>query len=76
MRKFGPKQKEHPTVGTPCPACGEPFKEGEYTCLTELGPGADKEAQAKARIGCAYNAVAVEVHWACATGEESNDERD
>lgn len=68
-RKFGPKTEDHPSVGRPCPACQEPFKAGDYTTLTALGPGADEENRKRAREGRSYNAVAVEVHWACATGE-------
>lgn len=66
-RKFGPKQTWHP-AGI-CPACHKPFKVGDYTTLIELGPGDDRENQEKARAGRPYTAVAVEVHWSCATGE-------
>jgi hypothetical protein len=68
MRKFGPKSEGHPGVGKPCPACQVPFKVGDYTTLVTLGPGDDPESQEKAKRGLAYRAVAVEVHWACATG--------
>ncbi len=69
MRRFGPKAADHPSVGESCPACGVPFKVGDYTALVALGPGASAEAQERARLGRPYNAVAVEVHYACATGE-------
>ncbi len=69
MRRFGPKAAGHPSTGKPCPACQESFKPGDYTALIPLGPGDDADAQYKARNGLVYNAVAVEVHWACATGE-------
>lgn len=69
MRAFGPKAADHPSVGDVCPACNEPFKEGDYTTLVVLGPGHDPEEQQKAREGRAYNAVAAEVHWSCGTGE-------
>lgn len=68
-RKFGPKSVDHPSIGSNCPACGKPFAAGDYTTLIALGPGDDPDNQAKANAGRAYNAVAVEVHWACATGE-------
>lgn len=68
-RRFGPKPETHPSVGTECPACKKPFETGDYTTLIALGPGDDPESQEKARDGSFYNAVAVEVHWACATGE-------
>lgn len=71
IRKFGPKTSDHPSIGTECPACDEPFVAGDYTTLIALGPGNDTEAREKARNGGFYNAVAVEVHYACATGEET-----
>jgi len=68
MRKFGPKTKDHPSIGKPCPACGKPFIEGDYTTLITLGPGDDPEEQRKAAEGRPYNAVASEVHYSCAGG--------
>ncbi len=70
VRKFEPKADNHPTIGQPCPACDQPFKSGEYTTLLMLGPGDDSEARERARAGRPYTAVAMEVHWACVTGEE------
>ncbi len=69
LSKFGPKSETHPSVGEKCPACGNKFNVGDITTLIALGPGNDKESQEKATQGRAYNAVAVEVHWSCATGE-------
>lgn len=66
MRKFGPKMADHPSVGKKCPACGIPFVAGDYTSLVALEPGDDPEEQEKARQGRPYNAVASEVHAACA----------
>ena len=65
---FGPKSflNDNPK---PCPACDKTFVIGDYTALIELGPGDDLEEQKKALAGRAYNAVAVEVHWSCATGQ-------
>lgn len=68
LRRFGPKTEDHPSVGNECPACHNPFAAGDYTTLIPLGPGDDPEAQERAREGRAYNAVAVEVHFACAGG--------
>lgn len=68
-RKFGPKSADHPSVGELCPACRQPFAAGDFTTLIALGPGEDKEEREAARADRPYNAVAVEVHWACATGE-------
>ena len=70
MRPFGPKIENHPSIGKPCPACFVPFKAGDYTTLIALGPGDSPEAQMRAREGRPYNAVSVEIHWACATGEK------
>ena len=72
LDKFGPKKADHPSVGKPCPACGKNFTAGNYTTLVTLGPGDDKKRQERARSGRAYSAVAVEVHWACATGQTVN----
>jgi hypothetical protein len=71
LPKFGPKSADHPPVGNPCPACHEVFAAGDYTTLITLGPGKDPEAQERAREGRVYTAVAVEVHYTCATGEVS-----
>ena len=70
LRKFGPKTKDHPSVGKECPACHIPFREGDYTTLIPLGPGDDKEAQMRCRAGRPYNAIAVEIHYTCATGKK------
>lgn len=71
MNRFGPKRADHPSVGANCPACNVPFKEGDHTTLVSLGPGDDPESRQKAAAGRPYNAVALEVHWACATGSEA-----
>lgn len=70
-RMFGPKAADHPGVGRPCAACQVEFAAGDYTALVMLGPGDDPGSQEKARSGRAYNAVAVEVHWSCATAEST-----
>lgn len=71
MQRYGPKVADHPSIGRECPACGVPFRAGDYTTLVALGPGDDEEAQARCREGRPYNAVAQEVHWQCATGEDA-----
>lgn len=65
-RAFGPKIAGHYSIGKDCPACRKQFSEGDYTTLIALGPGDNPESQQLAREGRAYNAVAVEVHAACA----------
>lgn len=72
MRKFGPKPADAPSIGKPCPACQVEFAKGDYTTLIALGPGDSKDSQKRAREGRPYNAVAVEVHWSCATGEDDD----
>lgn len=73
VRMFGPKDADHWSVGRECPACRQPFRAGDYTTLVALGPGDDPEARRKAAAGTPYNAVAQELHWACATGEDPED---
>lgn len=68
-RRYGPKKADHPSVGEECPACHQPFKEGEYTALAILGPGEDDDARERRDQGRPYNAIALELHYDCA-GEE------
>jgi hypothetical protein len=67
-RQFGPMKKDNPSLGQPCPACDEVFKEGCYTTLIPIGPGSDEENQRLCREGRPYNDVAILVHYQCATG--------
>lgn len=66
---YGPKRPDHPSVGEKCAACLLPFAAGDFTTIVALGPGIDEESRQAAREGRVYNAVAQEIHWACATGE-------
>jgi hypothetical protein len=72
-RKFGPMTEQtvtgHKESNRKCPACDQEFKVGDFTTLVTLGPGDSEESQQRAVKGRPYNAVALEVHWACATGE-------
>lgn len=68
-RPFGPKTADHPSIGEKCLACHSPFIEGDYTTLVPLGPGDDEEARQRRDDGRVYNAVALEIHWACASAE-------
>ena len=65
QRRFGPKTADHPSVGTECQACHEPFKEGDFTTLVVLGPGGDPEARERRDQDRPYNAIALEIHWDC-----------
>ncbi len=69
LQRYGPKLANHPSVGADCPACHTLLMAGDYTALIMLGPGADKDARDRAASGQPYNAAAVEVHYACATGK-------
>ena len=69
LREFPPLKAGHPAIGDECPACNQLFKEGDVVTLVPLGPGDSPEAQEACREGKVYNAVAVIVHWACASGE-------
>jgi hypothetical protein len=66
--KCGPKSADHPSIGMECIICGEEFVMGDYTVIIPLGPGTDERARRKCSIKQYYNAVAIEVHFACAGG--------
>lgn len=51
-----------------CPACERELLHRQSICLVTIGPGDDPDEQEKCRDGRHYNAIAVAVHWACATG--------
>ena len=71
IRKFGPKQPDHWSVGKLCPYCMKPFKEGDYTTLVPVEAGfASPEDQEKAMQGRAYNTEAEEVHYDCAVAKK------
>jgi len=70
-RKFGPLSADDPLVGDECPACKKEIVTGDYVTILDLGPGDEPESRQRARAGRPYNAVAVAVHYACATGVES-----
>lgn len=65
LPKYGPKRHDHPSVGSICEVCKEPFKEGDYTTLVEKKPASAEDAERK-RQGRSYNAEAIEVHYDCA----------
>ncbi len=54
-----------------CLACGVEFRITDSFALIALGPGPDAVEQEAARSGDQYSAVAVAVHWLCATGYET-----
>ena len=70
LRKMGPRHDDGPRL---CPACEKPIKCGEFTTLLSIGPADDPMARDRCRSGRPYNAVAIEVHWACATGEVASE---
>lgn len=58
-------------IGQPCPACLVPLVVGDKVAVVILGPGADPAARAAFLAGQQGTVVAVELHWACRTGDES-----
>ena len=72
LTRVGPKTRGQLKKGEICAACKKPFKAGQFTTLIALGPGPDPEAREHALQGRDYNAVAIEVHWVCATGEDQD----
>lgn len=72
-RRFGPKHEDHPSVGKKCPACNAFFVAGDFTTIVPLGPGNDPEERERAATGKPYNAIGLEVHYACATGLEDEE---
>lgn len=69
LPKIGPKPVRHPTIGGLCPMCNERFLVNDYTTLIPLGPGGDAMERFKCRQGEPYEGYAMEVHYACATGD-------
>lgn len=58
-------------IGEPCPACGALLEQGDKVAVLILGPGADPAARAAFLAGQQGTVVAVELHWACRTGDTS-----
>lgn len=67
----GPSAVSVTEVGEPCPACGVLLEGGDMVAVLLLGPGADPQARAACLAGEPYTGVAIELHWACRTGDES-----
>jgi len=65
MRKYGPKHKDHKSIGSPCPLCHVEFKENDFTTLLALFPDGIEQAE-RMLDGMNYTAHAVEVHVHCA----------
>ena len=72
MRKFPPLPPDHYLVTEPnlCPGCKQEFQAGDVVTLVPVGPGDSAEGRLAARLGKAFNAVAIPAHWSCVTGEE------
>jgi hypothetical protein len=73
LRKMGRLSADHWLVDkrADCPGCELPFMAGDYVTLVSIGPGIDLDERIRARERRAFDAVAIAVHWACATGEEN-----
>jgi len=72
MRKFLPLEAGDRLLKKTCPACEGKFIIGDEVTLVPLGPGPSPEARYRARQRRPYNAVALPVHWGCATGGDSD----
>lgn len=66
-----PKQVSEQEIGSPCLGCGVALEEGDMVAALRIGPGANPEARAECQAGRPYEAVMADIHWACATGDES-----
>jgi hypothetical protein len=69
--QFGPQPVKDSEIGQPCIACSGLLATGDMVAVRPLGPGASPEARTNARAGLPFEAVTIELHWACATGDES-----
>jgi hypothetical protein len=68
IQRIGPLRFNDQTIGYMCFACLIPFKVGDYTTLVKLGPGNDPVKQECERKKLPYDAVFLQVHFACGTG--------
>lgn len=71
QNQHGPAMADQRAVGQPCPACRVPLAANDWVAVLPLGPGPDPQARVNARAGMPYQAVVIEIHWACHTGDES-----
>lgn len=69
--RSGPAMVNLAAIGRPCPACQVPLAEGDMVAVVQLGPGANPGERAKAAAGLPFECVCADVHWACATGDET-----
>ncbi len=71
LLKSEPLPSGHVYLNAPvsrCAACQLFLEQGDVYTLVTLGPGPDQAEQGKCREHHDYVAVAVPVHWTCATG--------
>ena len=61
VRRFGPKEEQHPSLGTKCGKCGVAFAVGDYTALLTINT---KDLTPNVAI-----VEAEEQHWACAVSK-------
>jgi hypothetical protein len=71
--KAGPLEARD--IGALCPACEKSIEAEQMVSILLLGPGGNPAEREKARAGQPYNTCAIEVHWACRTGDESYDRK-
>lgn len=68
--QYGPRPVHGTEIGQPCIACGVLFAGGDRVAVRPLGPGLNPQARVNARSGKPYESIVIELHWACATGDE------
>lgn len=68
--QYGPRPVSPSEVGEQCAACLGMLADADTVAVRPLGPGGDAQARANARAGLPYEAATIELHWACATGDE------
>ena len=69
LQRLGPLDAANAHCATWCPACRRRFQPGDFYTLIVLGPGGDFEQRELAVSELPFKAVAVAIHWSCATGE-------
>lgn len=72
LTKSDPLRSGHPLLTAPvsrCAACQVFLAEGDEITMMPLGPGPDKQQRELCADSLSYQAVAVPLHWTCATGK-------
>lgn len=73
---LGPRPADDAVCRGMCMACGGQFQKGEWIGFILVGPGADRAARDKCRNGKEFPIISIPCHWACLTGQETQDALD